>query len=78
VSPGSLTTARPGSAQGTDAVRSIILAVKSLYEYQDINLTRDYGDTYFIEDYTGMATSTEAVPARPDAGPRTLSAAISR
>jgi len=25
-----------------------------------------------------MATSTEAVPARPDAGPRTLSAAISR
>jgi hypothetical protein len=41
-----------GAAQGPEAVRSIILAVKSLYEYQDINFTGDYGDKYFIEDYT--------------------------
>lgn len=41
-----------GAAQGPEAVRSIILAVKSLYEYQDINFTGDYGGKYFIEDYT--------------------------
>jgi hypothetical protein len=42
-----------GAAQGPEAIRSIILAVKSLYAYQDINFTGDYGDgKYFIEDYT--------------------------
>jgi hypothetical protein len=41
-----------GAAQGPEAIRSIILAVKSLYEYQDINFTGDYGGHYFIEDYT--------------------------
>ena len=42
-----------GAAQGPEAVRAIILAVKSLYEYQDINFTGDYDDgRYFIEDYT--------------------------
>jgi hypothetical protein len=45
-------SAMNGAAQGPDAVRSIILAVKSLYEYQDINFTGDYGDKFFIEDYT--------------------------
>jgi hypothetical protein len=29
-----------------------VLAVKSLYEYQDINFTGDYSGNYFIEDYT--------------------------
>jgi hypothetical protein len=42
-----------GAAQGPEAIRTIILAVKSLYAYQDINFTGDYGDgKYFIEDYT--------------------------
>jgi hypothetical protein len=45
-------SAMNGAAQGPDAVRSIIIAVKSLYEYQDINFTGDYGDKFFIEDYT--------------------------
>jgi hypothetical protein len=45
-------SAMNGAAQGPDAVRSIILAVKSLYEYQDINFTGDYGEKFFIEDYT--------------------------
>ncbi len=45
-------SAMDGVAQGADDVRSIVLAVKSLYEYQDINFTGDYGDSYFIEDYT--------------------------
>jgi len=45
-------SAMNGAAQGAGDVRSIILAVKSLYEYQDINFTGDYGHIYFIEDYT--------------------------
>jgi hypothetical protein len=44
--------AMDGAVQGPDDVRSIVLAVKSLYEYQDINFYGDYGDNYFIEDYT--------------------------
>jgi hypothetical protein len=45
-------SAMTGAAKGPQDVRSIILAVKSLYPYQDINFTGDYGDRYFIEDYT--------------------------
>ena len=45
-------SAMDGAAQGPEAVRSIILAVKALYEYQDINFAGDYGDNGFIEDYT--------------------------
>ena len=45
-------SAMTGAARGPQDVRSIILAVKSLYPYQDINFTGDYGDRYFIEDYT--------------------------
>jgi hypothetical protein len=41
-----------GAIQGPQDVKSVILAVKSLYPYQDINFTGDYGDRYFIEDYT--------------------------
>jgi hypothetical protein len=45
-------SAMTGAAKGPQDVRSIILAVKSLYPYQEINFTGDYGDRYFIEDYT--------------------------
>ena len=45
-------SAMDGAAQGPEDVRAIVLAVKSLYEYQDINFYGDYGDRYFIEDYT--------------------------
>jgi hypothetical protein len=45
-------SAMNGAAQGPADVRSVILAVKSLYAYQDITFTGDYGDRYFIEDYT--------------------------
>jgi hypothetical protein len=47
-------SAMNGAAQGPDDVRSIVRAVKSLYEYQDINFTGDYGDRYFVEDYTSQ------------------------
>jgi hypothetical protein len=45
-------SAMNGAAQGPEAVRAIILAVKSFYPYQEINFTGDYGDGRFIEDYT--------------------------
>ena len=41
-----------GDVEGAEDVRSVVLAVKSLYAYQDINFTGDYGDKYFVEDYT--------------------------
>jgi hypothetical protein len=47
-------SAMNGAAQGPDDVRSIVRAVKSLYEYQEINFTGDYGDRYFVEDYTSQ------------------------
>jgi hypothetical protein len=61
-----------GAAQGADDVRSVVLAVKGLYEYQDINFTGDYGDRYFIEDYTtqihGEPFGVMGVITRNDAG----------
>jgi len=45
-------SAMDGAAQGVDAVRTIILAVKSLYEYQEIDYAGPYGDGDFIEVYT--------------------------
>jgi len=41
-----------GAAQGAESVRSIVLAVNSLYGYQEINFAGDYGDGGFLEDYT--------------------------
>ena len=41
-----------GVAQGAQAVRSITLAAKALYEYQEFNYAGPYGDSGFLEDYT--------------------------
>jgi hypothetical protein len=45
-------SAMDGAAQGPEAVRSIVLAVKALYAYQEINYAGPYGDNGFLEDYT--------------------------
>lgn len=45
-------SAMDGAVQGAEAVRAIVVAVKTLYDYQEINFTGDYGDNGFIEDYT--------------------------
>jgi len=45
-------SAMDGAAQGVEAVRTIILAVKSLYEYQEIDYAGPYGHGDFIEVYT--------------------------
>ena len=41
-----------GAAQGAEAVRTIVVAAKGLYEYQELNFAGDYGDNGFLEDYT--------------------------
>jgi len=41
-----------GVVQGADAVRSIVLTIRSLYEHQQFKFAGPYGDTGFLEDYT--------------------------
>ena len=41
-----------GAAHGAEAVRTIVVTVKGLYEYQELNFAGNYGDNDFLEDYT--------------------------
>jgi hypothetical protein len=41
-----------GAARGAEAVRTVVLAARELYDYQEFNYTGDYGDDGFLEDYT--------------------------
>ena len=45
-------SAMNGAARGAEAVRSIVVNVKGLYEYQEVTFAGDYGDNGFIEEYT--------------------------
>ena len=60
--------AMQGVAHGADAVRTIVVAARELYEHQEFNFTGDYGDTGFLEDYTcqirGEPTSVVVTVAR--------------
>jgi len=40
-----------GAVQGADAVRSIVLTIRSLYEHQEFKFAGPYGDDGFIEHY---------------------------
>jgi hypothetical protein len=44
--------AMEGAAQGAEAVRTIVVTARELYEYQDFNFAGPYGDNGFLEDYT--------------------------
>ena len=41
-----------GAAQGAEAVRTIVVTARALYEYQEFNFAGPYGDNGFLEDYT--------------------------
>jgi len=41
-----------GAVQGADAVRAIVVGIRSLYEDQVFTFTGPWGDDRFIEDYT--------------------------
>src|SRR5262245_22578709 len=61
-----------GVAQGAEAVRSIVLAARKIYERQEFSFTGDYGDNGFIEEYTtpiqGKPTSVVVTVKRNAAG----------
>ena len=40
-----------GAVQGADAVRSIVLTIRSLYEHQEFKFAGPYGENGFLEDY---------------------------
>ena len=40
-----------GAVQGADAVRSIVLTIRSMYEHQEWKSAGPYGDNGFLEDY---------------------------
>jgi hypothetical protein len=50
-----------GTAQGADAVHSIVVYAKTLYEFQDFSFTGPYGDNGFLEQYS---TQIRGEPAR--------------
>ena len=67
--------AMQGTAQGAEAVRSIVVAARELYEHQEFSFTGDYGENGFLEDYTcqirGEPTSVvvNSYPQRRRGGP---------
>ncbi len=40
-----------GALQGADAVRSLVLTIRSMYEHQEFNFAGPFGDNRFVEDY---------------------------
>ena len=40
-----------GALQAADAVRSVVLTIRSLYEHQEFKFAGPYGDNGFLEDY---------------------------
>ncbi|MDX6530441.1 MAG: hypothetical protein QOH41_2731 [Blastocatellia bacterium] len=40
-----------GAVQGAEAVRSVVLTIKSLYDRQEFKFVGPYGDNGWIEDY---------------------------
>lgn len=64
--------AMQGSAQGAEAVRSIVVDARTLYENQEFSFVGDYGDNGYLEEYTcqirGEPTRVVVVVKRNAAG----------
>src|SRR5262249_51646131 len=45
-------SAMNGVLQGADAVRSVLVYIRSLYEHQEFSFAGPYGEDGFLEDYT--------------------------
>ena len=45
-------SAMDGFVQGAEAVRTVLVAIRTLYDYQDFNFVGPYGDNSWLEDYT--------------------------
>jgi len=64
--------AMQGILQGAEAVRTLVLDARKLYENQEFHFTGDYGDNGFLEEYTcqikGEPTSVVVTVKRNAAG----------
>jgi hypothetical protein len=47
-------SAMDGAAQGAEAVRAILVAIRTLYEYQEFSFVGPVGDNGLLEDYTAQ------------------------
>ena len=47
-------SAMDGAAQGAEAVRTILVAIRTLYESQEFNFVGPVGDNGLLEDYTAQ------------------------
>jgi hypothetical protein len=45
-------SAMDGFVQGAGAVRTVLVAIRSLYDYQKFHFTGPYGENGWLEDYT--------------------------
>jgi hypothetical protein len=65
-------SAMDGAAQGAEAVRTILVAIRSLYERQEFTFVGPVGDNGLVEDYTahvrGEPISCIVLVARNAAG----------
>ena len=52
-----------GAAQGPEAVRTIVGAIRTLYDRQEFNFAGPYGDNGFLEDYTAQVRGEPIGPA---------------
>jgi hypothetical protein len=52
-------SAMNGAVQGAKAVRSMVVTVRTLYEYQEFNFAGPYGDNGFLETAASMMRSTD-------------------
>jgi len=43
-----------GAAQGAEAVGTIVVTIRTLYEHQQFNFAGPYGDNGWLEDYTAQ------------------------
>jgi hypothetical protein len=61
-----------GALQGAEAVRTLVLDARELYENQELSFVGDYGDNGFLEEYTcrirGEPTSVVVTVTRNAAG----------
>jgi hypothetical protein len=65
-------SAMDGVVQGTEAVRSIVTFIRTLYDSQEFNFAGPYGENGFLEDYTAQVRGEQlgnvVLVTRNDAG----------
>jgi hypothetical protein len=65
-------SAMDGVVQGAEAVRSIVIYIRTLYDSQEFHFAGPYGDDGFLEDYTahvrGEQLGNVVLVTRNDAG----------